>query len=353
MKFRVPAYYENFKCISSDCSDNCCIGWEIDIDSKTYNFYKSQKGILKEKLNKSIEGDPPHFILTEHERCPFLNQNNLCEIIINFSDKGLCQICSDHPRYYEWFDKIKEGGLGLCCEAAAKLIMTNNAFSVSEFSISDECYVPCDIELFNFLSDIREKFIKLLENDSIPFGNRIAILIDSTLKLQENIDNGDYSLPKSDEFTQSVSASSITDIVSFFETLEPINEEWTTYISNIKKLSENLPQRKNEFLNVCPYVIKYLQNIAIYFLWRYFLKGTFDGEIISRVGLTAVSVLIIGFMFYCQWLETGILSLNDCIILAKNYSKEIEYSEENINIISDAFYEDDFMRLEKLKGFFI
>ncbi len=29
---RRPAYYKAFRCIGSDCTENCCIGWEIDVD---------------------------------------------------------------------------------------------------------------------------------------------------------------------------------------------------------------------------------------------------------------------------------------------------------------------------------
>ena len=31
MKLRVPDYYYDFKCIGGDCTDSCCIGWELDI----------------------------------------------------------------------------------------------------------------------------------------------------------------------------------------------------------------------------------------------------------------------------------------------------------------------------------
>ena len=41
----IPEYYNKFKCIASKCSDNCCIGWEIDIDSKTYEKYKMLRAV--------------------------------------------------------------------------------------------------------------------------------------------------------------------------------------------------------------------------------------------------------------------------------------------------------------------
>ena len=41
MKQLIPHFYPNFACIASRCSDSCCIGWEIDIDERTAERYKS------------------------------------------------------------------------------------------------------------------------------------------------------------------------------------------------------------------------------------------------------------------------------------------------------------------------
>ena len=29
-----PKYVEKFKCIGGECEDNCCMGWDIDVDKK-------------------------------------------------------------------------------------------------------------------------------------------------------------------------------------------------------------------------------------------------------------------------------------------------------------------------------
>lgn len=49
MVFRVPSYYKNFRCIADKCPDNCCRGWEIDIDEDTLDYYKDLKGPMAEK----------------------------------------------------------------------------------------------------------------------------------------------------------------------------------------------------------------------------------------------------------------------------------------------------------------
>ena len=39
--FFVPEYIQEFKCIGKDCTDSCCVGWDIKIDKSTFNKYKN------------------------------------------------------------------------------------------------------------------------------------------------------------------------------------------------------------------------------------------------------------------------------------------------------------------------
>ena len=51
---RRPAYYKAFRCIGSDCTENCCIGWEIGIDPDTAAFYDSFPGETGDWLRSGI-----------------------------------------------------------------------------------------------------------------------------------------------------------------------------------------------------------------------------------------------------------------------------------------------------------
>lgn len=50
----VPDYYESFRCIDSSCRDNCCIGWEIDIDREALERYMALDGTLGDDLRANI-----------------------------------------------------------------------------------------------------------------------------------------------------------------------------------------------------------------------------------------------------------------------------------------------------------
>ena len=64
---RRPAYYKAFRCIGSDCTENCCIGWEIDVDEDSLAYYETVPGDFGERLRASIApadeqtGEAAHF----------------------------------------------------------------------------------------------------------------------------------------------------------------------------------------------------------------------------------------------------------------------------------------------------
>ncbi len=339
MIMKMPLYYKDFRCIADKCQDNCCIGWEIDIDASAAGYYKTVGGSFGSKLKSNISvGDTPSFIL-KGERCPFLNEKNLCEIIINLGESKLCQICRDHPRYFEWFADVKEGGVGLCCEEAARLIVASKEkFTTYETECDD---VGCDDyneKLYDMLAFARNEIIATLENDSLPLKERIALVIGYTKEVQFLADN--YCFDKiriKESYPAEDFECDVNAFLRVFTDLEPIDDKWQNYLQCLIDSSETLQNNLNELKDSCDL---YLKNIAIYFVWRYFLKGVYDEEIISKIMLMAVSIAMIKLMYLHKYLSGITLSDEICSITAKSYSKETEYSEENLEKIFDAVYDN-------------
>ena len=121
-----PDFYDRFRCRAAACRHSCCKGWEIDIDENTLDLYRSLKGTWREKMDAAIVCDEygAHFRLTEEERCPFLQQDGLCELIRALGEDALCDICALHPRVYELAGTYELAGLGLSCEAVCDLLLS-------------------------------------------------------------------------------------------------------------------------------------------------------------------------------------------------------------------------------------
>ncbi|HRR76510.1 MAG TPA: flagellin lysine-N-methylase [Ruminococcus sp.] len=335
MILRTPDYYYTFKCIADKCRDNCCIGWEIDIDEDTHSYYKSTGGSFGERLRGNISGGS--FILGDDERCPFLNSRNLCDIYTTLGEEHLCRICTEHPRFYEWFGSFKEGGIGLCCEESARIILSSDA-DITEREIQENDDTQCDEELLRTLLSARELITEHLRTESLS--TAVCTMLDFAEELQYRLDNGDYSLPDWESASCGGNAD-ISGILSFFASLEPIDPQWPEKLKALPTEETLLPPLTAEDGI-------YLRRIGEYFIYRYFLKGVFDGEILSRVKLAAVSIWLTGWL----WRSDRAVSLNDRAWLAKNYSKEVEYCEENIDAFADASYEKPYFTAVSLKGLF-
>ncbi len=120
----IPDYYRRFHCLADRCRHNCCIGWEIDIDADTYALYNAVDGEFGNRLHSGIvHGEQPCFRLREGERCAFLNERGLCDIILTLGEDALCDICTDHPRFRTYIGDDLRLGIGLCCEEACRQIL--------------------------------------------------------------------------------------------------------------------------------------------------------------------------------------------------------------------------------------
>ncbi len=119
-----PEFFFDFKCIADKCRHTCCAGWEIDVDDDTADYYRQNETVIGKNYSDVILRDEEgaHFILTEDERCPFLQADGLCRIIKTLGEDALCDICTLHPRFYEEYEGLELNGLGLSCEAVCDLL---------------------------------------------------------------------------------------------------------------------------------------------------------------------------------------------------------------------------------------
>ncbi len=305
MRIYAPHYYKDFKCIADKCKHNCCIGWEIDIDEDTYHKYKSVGGEFGNEIRRNISKDgTPHFCLTKTERCPFLNTDNLCDIIINLGEDHLCQICTDHPRYRNFFDSREEIGLGLCCEAAAKLIITKQ--EKTDFIILKDGAKLCDKEEKDFFAE-RENIYEILQSRDLTVNERLEKL--------------------SKKYRIKLPDLSFSQWSTFLKKLERLDTQWDKSIEKLSFLTEvdfdNYTSHEWEIAR---------EQLLIYFIYRHMAEGFYDGRIYERLAFAILcDKLIIGI---CA--ANGITDLNGLAEIARAYSSEIEYSEENLEKIFDV-----------------
>ena len=292
MVYAYPDYYEKFKCIAGKCRHSCCIGWEIDIDEEALSRFMSTQGELGEELKSKIScEDTPHFVLSENERCPFLDEKNLCRLITEKGEDFLCNICRDHPRFRSFLPGRTELGLGMCCEEAARLILTQK----EPVSIIERGENEPDEETENIINGRTELFA-IVQNREFDISTRI----------QQLLELYDIALPE----------KSPSEWAEFYLGLERLEDEWTTQLERLKNFSEFSVPDMTEY-----------EQLLVYFLYRHIPECYDDYDADSKILFAVLSTEILGTL-------AG-ENVEKLIELARLYSAEIEYSDENLEIIYD------------------
>ena len=292
MIYAQPDYLEKFRCIADKCRHSCCIGWEIDIDDEALLRFQRTEGKLGDELRQSISTEgAPHFILSENERCPFLNGCNLCRLITEKGEDFLCGICRDHPRFRSFLPGRTEIGLGLCCEEAARLILTQK----EPVSIIERGEDEPDEETENIINGRTELFA-IVQNREFDISTRI----------QQLLELYDIALPE----------KSPSEWAEFYLGLERLEDEWTTQLERLKNFSEFSVPDMTEY-----------EQLLVYFLYRHIPEGYDDYDADSKILFAVLSTEILGTL-------AG-ENVEKLIALARLYSAEIEYSDENLEIIYD------------------
>ena len=324
----VPNYYPAFRCIASACRHTCCVGWEIDVDEDALEYYDTVDGPLGARLRDQIdrEADPPCFRLDGEERCPFLNPSGLCELITELGEGALCRICADHPRFRNvLYDRV-ELGLGLCCEAVAALILVQTT--------------PMEIILLSDGEAARERTAHQDTDEPDPLTDalisaRTAILAavqDRTKPLSERIRHVLHSL---DIHLPMIGYAEWAEFLCDLERLDPARDGYLRALSTLEvdPSGESDPVRELDGETAAAY-----EQLVCYFLYRY-LTAEDDGRpalLQVRVAFAVQSAILI----HAIARATGQTSPHALAEVARLYSSEIEYSEENLERFLDLLEDE-------------
>ncbi len=320
-----PYFYDDFRCKADMCTDTCCAGWEVDIDDLSYEKYKRIGGEFGQRLNNGVDlsNDMPCFRLCDDERCVFLNKNGLCDIYSELGKDYLCDICSEHPRFYFCFENVNEMGLGLCCEKVCEMIFSSGK-PVTFLSQKDD-NDDVDDE-YAFYGLIRNECFEIIYNRKKTLKYRIQELIEYGIYVQKEYFQDDLDLKIINDFE-----SLVQSLIELFARTEPINDHWMNYIqdlkNNIKRIinvSDTIEIKEHEY-----------EQILTYVLYRHFMKSMDDGNVLSIICFSVVNLV---FIYLCDcktFSDTKMFSATDRINNVKLWSKQIEYSDVNTQLIMD------------------
>ena len=311
MILRKPDFYDQFKCIASRCTDTCCVGWEIDIDEATQELYRKVTGAFGDRLRANIEDG--HFKLLPHDRCPFLDKDNLCEVFQNLGEDALCDICTEHPRFVEVYGDIMERGLGLCCEEAARLLLEGEGpltFTSEECDEPEDELDEDDIEVRNEVLYMRESFFKTLADSSISLGNKLYQVFGYT---GENI------------FEPFECASAMLELLGKAESYGP---DWDAAFARIKarvEAADAKPLSDQGF-----FTENESCRLLTYLIYRHYAKCLFEGR---EQGKLKFALFFWNLARFFTRELTGNAPGDIKINAVKILSKQLEYCQEIMELV--------------------
>ena len=288
MKLYAPSYYKKFKCTADKCEHSCCVGWEIDIDAASLSKYKKLKcGYGAAIINSIAKDESTHFKLAEGDRCPHLDEHGLCRIITNLGEDYLCDICREHPRFYN-YTSAAELGIGMSCQEAAKIILASPDYATLEEI--GEVDADANDAKFDGRRE-RKKIYEILGDSAFSYAKRLE-------KIYQ-----EYSIDiKSDSYW-----------LEILESLEYLDESHKSAFMNYSS-----KHRAHGF-------DEYSERFLAYFVYRHATEAFSREDFRARLS----------FCLFCERLFASLIhsekpkDLDELSVLARIISEEIEYSIDN------------------------
>lgn len=379
MYYRKPHYYDKFSCTAEQCPDTCCAGWQIVIDENSLEKYSNVSGDFGIRLLNSINWREGIFEQYE-KRCSFLNAENLCDIYKELGADALCDTCRLYPRHIEEFENLREFSLSLSCPVAAKMILQcqEPVRFLEEEDEKEECeedFEDFDFLLFDCLLEVREKLFSIVQNRTIPIEKRMYCVLKIAKNLQTALDEGELferdfmaEIELCLQEKAEVFSGNLYEIVQAFRKdllrLEVLREEWKTNL----KAADNLFQKGETW-----YVEKrdrykaeikntigqeqwdiYKEQLLMFFLYTYFCGAVYDDMIYSKGVLSVISVFWIEEITFWSWAaDEGQIEEKNLLETAYRYAREIEHSDENLNLLEEIFDLDKHYKPETLRCIFV
>ena len=373
----IPKYMEKFKCIGSECTDTCCAGWDINIDENSLERYKNSTGALKSLVEgKFLTGDKKddffnagYMILKDGSRCPFLNENMLCDIHGAVGEENLCITCKSYPRVFNIVDGIYEKSALASCEEICRLALMNK--EKMEFVEAEEELDEDNIEirriidteafagtesLIQYFWEIRILSINIIQCSEYSIDERLSILKRFYSKIDSLKLEGDWE--GLEEFFEDYSKG-IFNYQEYIKESLKVDERFSAIIGDndiikkirsprLKKYAEDyrnnilLDRNKDLYNDITEKIEEILKDYA-YVVENYLVNQIFKDLIPFNKGedmMASVNVLINTYKLIKEYLKGRIykskerIMAEDVVSVIQAISKDLEHNKVLNKIIN-------------------
>lgn len=234
------SYYDKFKCIADKCKFTCCEGWDVAIDSDTYSRWKKidDNNLLSNvKVNKC--GGKKEYLINKKtsERCLFLDDKGLCNIVKERGEEYLSLTCRTFPRIENIFEDLKEISLSCACPEVVEII--------SNMDSGIEMYNEGFDNSYEYLLElkIRENIVNIINIENLELDKKLILSFQMLLNILYNEEiTEDLLLNEFESFKDTKYLKELIDMydeieVNKYDAIEEVNNLFLDIIENYKDVS--------------------------------------------------------------------------------------------------------------------
>lgn len=156
-----PEFYKDFHCIGGQCSFTCCKEWKIAVDPETKKRWRKlsvpetvlksgrvpnhacRSSLDKVQLSQFVmKKDGGEIIgLLPNMRCPFLEDTELCRLVLDYGEECLSETCHVFPRETHAFADRTERTLVSCCPEIVDRLYTLKELHFTNLPYQDRAFL--------------------------------------------------------------------------------------------------------------------------------------------------------------------------------------------------------------------
>jgi lysine-N-methylase len=268
----------------------------------------------------------------EGDKCPFLQPNGLCQVHIQLGEEATGLICRTHPRFSYDYGPVREVGLCASCPEAARLVLDADP-SLQVTAIPEEGEEAPD--LLAPLLTARRAATDLLFQGEFPLGERLQALLLFANEVQTLLDNEEQEaipqlcalyeeeFPLLEGLELPSQREALGKALALWQSLDILSPQWKELLDQgAHLLTAQKPAAPPPHLG---------ERAGAYFLYRHWLRGVWDGDVLTWAELAALGVATAAFL--SPLTEEGFPGALRLLCL------NLEHSADNLAALQDALWE--------------
>ena len=328
MKILATDVFQDFKCVGGECIKTCCKGWNIVIDGETVKKYReSDDPLCREMLDNLIPINNSNDMIVKlghNERCPLLNEDGLCRLVLSKGDEYLSDVCQTYPREIVKYNDTFFATVCPSCPEVARMIVERTdfiSFAMDEVP-DDKLYDGIDWTLYNELINALVISTDVLQKIELPLAKRFTILLTIADIVDSHIENKTVAQIRND--LKNLDYESIHYQNAVKVEYNPLNIVYNSIINNehvpsaFKEYILNLIDKDTAFqesssMVLNDYLLEYT-NLSIMLIFEFFMDVIKGNSLKKNMHKMITVLLVIQQLHLINISSKGRLEANDNIL---------------------------------------